>query len=242
MGVYDLEEQEKLDDIKAWWARWGNTISSVVIAVCVAVFAVQGWRWYQNRGAEQASVLYGAVTSAARANDLAKARDAMNQLVDGFGGTGYAPRAALVYARVLWDAGDKAGAKAQLNWVIDRASEDELKQIARYRLAEALLDDNQYDQALAVLDAKHADAFAGLYADLRGDALAAAGRAAEARNAYETALAKLDPKSSYRNYVQVKLDATPVAAKPPQPGATPAAGSPPAPSPPAAAPAPSAKP
>lgn len=242
MGVYDLEEQEKLDDIKAWWARWGNTISSVVIAVCVAVFAVQGWRWYQNRGAEQASVLYGAVASAARVNDLAKARDAMNQLVDSFGGTGYAPRAALVYARMLWDAGDKAGAKAQLNWVIDRASEDELKQIARYRVAEALLDESQYDQALAVLDAKHADAFAGLYADLRGDALAAAGRAAEARSAYETALAKLDPKSSYRNYVQVKLDATPATARPPQPGATPSAGPPSVPSPPGAATTPSAKP
>jgi len=46
-----------------------------------------------------------------------------------------------------------------------------------------------------------------VFADLRGDALAAAGRGTEARTAYETALAKLDPKSTYRNYVQVKHDA-----------------------------------
>jgi predicted negative regulator of RcsB-dependent stress response len=46
-----------------------------------------------------------------------------------------------------------------------------------------------------------------MYADLRGDALAAAGRAADARTAYESALAKLDPKSTYRNYVQAKYDA-----------------------------------
>jgi predicted negative regulator of RcsB-dependent stress response len=108
---------------------------------------------------------------------------------------------------MLWDNGDKAGARTQLSWVIEHSREDELKAVARYRLAEALLDDKQYDQALATLDAKHPDAFAGLFADLRGDALASAGRAAEAKSAYQAALAKLDNKSPYRNYVQVKLDA-----------------------------------
>jgi hypothetical protein len=34
-----------------------------------------------------------------------------------------------------------------------------------------------------------------------------------ARAAYESALAKLDPKSAYRNYVQVKHDAIPATAK-----------------------------
>ena len=71
------------------------------------------------------------------------------------------------------------------------------------------IDEKQFDKALATLEAKHSPAFDGLYADLRGDALAAAGRAADARAAYETALAKLDPKSTYRNYVQVKHDAIP---------------------------------
>jgi predicted negative regulator of RcsB-dependent stress response len=207
MGVYDLEEQEQLDDLKAWWSRWGNTISGVVIAVCVAIIGVQGWRWWQNSKADEASVLYGAVSTAVQANDVAKSRDAMNQLVDKFGGTAYAPRAALLYAKLLWDTGDKAGAKLQLTWVIDKAAEDELRQVARYRLAQALLDEKQYDQALATLDAKHADSFAGLYADLRGDVLASAGRNADARGAYEAALAKFDAKSPYRNYLQVKLDA-----------------------------------
>jgi len=240
MATYDLEEQEKLDDLKAWWARYGNLISGIVIAVCAGIIAFQGWRWYQNSQAEQASVLYGAVSSAVQAREVPKARDAMNQLVDRFGGTAYAPRAALLYAKLLWDSGDKAGAKSQYGWVIDKASEDELRQIARYRLAEALLDEKQYDQALATLDAKHGDTFAGLYADLKGDVLAAAGRQAEARAAYEVALAKFDPKSPYRNYLQVKLDAlggatTPAAGAAAAP-ATPAAGAPAAA--PASAPAP----
>lgn len=209
MAVYDLEEQEKIDDLKAFWNRWGNAISITVIAVAVAYIGVQGWRWYQAKQAEEAAVLYAAVAAGVRSNDVPKARDAMSQLADRFAGTGYAPRAALLYAKLAWDQGDKAGTKAQLQWVIDRASDAELKQVARYRLAEVLLDEKQFDAALATLDAKHADAFAGLYADLRGDVLAAAGRVAEAKTAYQTAFAKLDAKSPYRNYVQVKLDALP---------------------------------
>ena len=207
MAVYDLEEQDQLEDLKAWWAQWGNYVTSIGLAVCVGVVGVQGWRWWRHSQSEQASVLYGAVSAAARANDLGKAKDAMTGLADKFAGTGYAPRGGLILARMLFDNGDKAGAKAQLQWVIDKSDEDNLKQIARYRLAEVQLDDKQYDDGLRTLDAKHDESFAGLFADLRGDLLAAAGKPAEARMAYQSAVAKLDAKSPYHAYVQVKLDA-----------------------------------
>jgi predicted negative regulator of RcsB-dependent stress response len=207
MAVYDLEEQEKIDDLKAWWAQYGKYVSGAVTAVAIVVIGIQGWRWYERTQAEQASVLYQAVSQAAREKDAAKAKDPATQIVDRFGRTAYAPRAALLYAKLLYDAGDKAGARSQLQWVVDHASEDELKAVARFRLAQALLDDKQYDDALRMLDAKTDEAFAGIYADLRGDILLAAGKHDEARAAYQTALAKIDPKSPYRNFVQVKLDA-----------------------------------
>lgn len=217
MAAYDLEEQEKIAELKAWWQQWGPWVTAGLAALLVAYAAIQGWRWWQGGRVEQAAALYAAVSEAARGNDAAKAKDAAAQLADRFSGTGYAPRGLLVYAKLLYDAGDKAGARAQLQWVIDRSGEDELKQVARFRLAELLIDDRQYDEALRVLDAKHAEPFAGLYADLRGDALASAGRTEEARIAYHTSLAKLDAKSPYRNYVQVKLDAIggPPASPPP---------------------------
>jgi len=214
MAVYDLEEQEQLDDLKAWWKRWGNLVSGIVIAVCVAIVGVQGWRWWKHSQAEQASVLYGAVVAASRSNDAAKAKDAQAQLADRFAGTGYAPRGAMLLAALLWKSGDKAGAQAQLQFALDRSGEDDLKQIARFRLAEVLFDQKKNDEALRLLDARHDEPFAGIYADLTGDILAAAGRKDEARTAYQTALAKLDSKSPYRSYVQVKLDSLggPVAA------------------------------
>ncbi|HEV3240388.1 MAG TPA: tetratricopeptide repeat protein [Casimicrobiaceae bacterium] len=207
MPVYDLEEQEKIDDLKAWWASNGKYVSAVVVSVAVVVIGMQGWRWYQGTQAAKASVLYQAVSQAARDNDLAKAKEPASQVVERFGGTTYAPRAVLLYAKLLYDAGDKAGAKAQLQWVIDHAGEDELKAVARFRMAQVLLDDKEYDEALKTLDAKTDEAFAGVYADLRGDVLAAAGKTQDARSAYQVALAKLDPKSGYRSYLQAKLDA-----------------------------------
>jgi predicted negative regulator of RcsB-dependent stress response len=100
------------------------------------------------------------------------------------------------------------------------------------------LNDKQYDEALKLLDAKHGEPFSGLYADLRGDAYAAAGRTADARAAYSEALTKFDAKAPYRSYVQVKLDSLGTAPPDAAAAVPPAAKSaPPAtPSPPAQAP------
>jgi predicted negative regulator of RcsB-dependent stress response len=206
MAVYDLEEQEQIEDLKAWWAQYGTYVATAVVTVAVIVIGVQGWRWYQASQAEKASVLYQAVSQAMHANDLAKAKDPATQLVTQYSGTAYAPRGAILYAKLLYDAGDKAGAKTQLQWAIDHSSEDELKAVARYRLAQVLLDEKAYDDALRALDAKTDDAFAALYADLKGDILAAAGKSADARASYQIAFTKLDEKSAYRPYLQAKLD------------------------------------
>ena len=252
MAAYDLEEQESIEDLKAWWTRWGTLVTWVAVGLAAIVVGVQGWRWWHSGRADEASALYSAVAAATRGTgDAAKAKDAMAVLADKYAGTAYAPRAALLYAKQLWSAGDKAGAKAQLLWVVDRSSDDDLKQVARYRLAEVLLDEKNTDEALKLLDTRHSDAYAGLYADLRGDALSAAGRNDEARAAYQTALAKIDPKSPYRSFVQVKLDAlggalpsgAPSDAKAPETAAPAGAPSSAAPSSAApAAPAPAAKP
>jgi predicted negative regulator of RcsB-dependent stress response len=239
MPAYDLQEQEQIDDLKAWWKQYGNVITFGIVLACLIIAGVQAYRWWTGTKAAEASVLYSAVSDAARKNDAAKAKEAMTQLADKFGGTAYAARAALVNARQLFDSGDKAGAKAQLEWTIANASEDELKAIARFRLAEIQLDDKQYDEALKTLDAKVPASFKGVFADLRGDALVAAGRAADARAAYQEAVGAIDPKSPYRAYVQVKLDTLGGPVSMPLPGAqsTPPA-TPPAP---ASAPQPAAK-
>lgn len=206
MAVYDLEEQEKLSALQAWWEANGKYVTAIVTVLCAIIIAVQGWRWYSRTQSEKAAVLYNAISQAAATNALDKAKDAGAQLLDKYPASAYAPRGALLLAKLAIDANDKALAKTHLQWVVDRASEDELKQIARLRLAYVLLDEKAYDDALRMLDAKHDDQLDGLYSDAKGDILMAAGKPAEARAAFQAALLKMDPKGGHRAYVQLKLD------------------------------------
>ena len=207
MAAYDLDEQEKLGDLKAWWSRYGNYVTGAITVVALVIAANQGWKWYASKQAIEASTLYFALSDAAAKNDVAKVKDASAQLMEKFAGTGYAPRGALLAAKSAFDAGDLATAKTQLEWVAANSKEDELKGIARLRLAAVLLDQKQYDAALAALDGKHSEAFAGLYLDMKGDIYNLQGKPADAKTAYEAALPKLDSKGSQKQYTQLKLDA-----------------------------------
>src|SRR3982751_1020144 len=119
MAVYDLEEQEQLEDLKAWWRRWGNLITAVIVAASIGVVGVQGWRWWQHRQLDQASTLYAAAVSGLRANDIARTRDAVSQLTDRYGSTPYASAGAMLLAKLLFDKGEQDAAMQQLQWVVD---------------------------------------------------------------------------------------------------------------------------
>lgn len=206
MAAYDHQEQETLEGLKAWWSEYGTLVLLGVAAFVLSVAGVQGWRYYKKSQSQQAAQAYSTLQEAAAGRDVKKVRDAAAVVMDRFGGTAYAPRAALIAARASAEAGDLQSAKLQLQWVLDQASEAELKDVARLRLAGVLLDEKKHDEALKLLDAKRGDAFESLYQDLRGDVLAAQGKAAEARAAYRKALETLERASPYRALVQAKLD------------------------------------
>ena len=212
MAAYDLDEQEKLGDLKAWWTRYGNFALGALALIVILVGGNFAWKAYTGKQAAEASTLYFALSDAAGKNDAAKVKDANAQLIEKFAGTGYAPRGALLAAKSAFDAGDLAAAKTQLEWVVANSKEDELKAVARLRLAAVLIDQKQFDAALAALDGKTSEAFAGLFLDMKGDIFNLQGRAADAKTAYEAALPKLDSKGSQKQYTQLKLDAVTAAA------------------------------
>ena len=44
----DLQEQEQLDELKAFWNRYGNLITSTLTLVLAAFAAWNGWNWWQR--------------------------------------------------------------------------------------------------------------------------------------------------------------------------------------------------
>lgn len=202
------DEQESLENLKHWWAKWGNATTWIVLAVLVVAAGFNGWNYWQRRQAAEAAVLYDQVQQAVTANDKAKVARVAADMEDKFGRTAYAQMTALAAAKALYAAGDSAAAKAQLQWAVDHAKDDEYKQIAKLRLSLLLLDEKSYDAGLKVLADAPLDAFKGVVSDRRGDLLAAQGKREDARAAYKVALDTL-PQSdtSARQLVQFKLDA-----------------------------------
>lgn len=207
MSTLDLQEQEQVDALKAWWKDNGKWLITLLVVAVLGFVGMQYWKKYQVTQAEEAATLYGEVMKQVASNDPKRINDAVAALVDRYGRTAYAPRAQLLAVQANLQAHDIARAKSGLQWVIDHASERGLQDTARLKYASLLLDEKDYAGAMKLLDATHPEAFVGLYADLKGDVLSAQGKTEEARAAYKMAFDKTDPNSAYRNLIQMKLDA-----------------------------------
>lgn len=208
MATYDLEEQEQLASLKAWWNENGGLVTTALSLVLVALAAWQGWNYYQRNQAAQASALYDIVQKAARANDLKQVRESAGAVLEQFPRTTYAAMAALVSAKAHFQGGDLKTARAQLAWVSEHAKDEALQDIARLRLASVMLDEKDYDNALKTLDAKHGRAFDAQFLAAKGDVLVTQGKKDDARNTYKDALEKADVKDAgLRASVQLRLDA-----------------------------------
>ena len=215
MATYDLEEQEQLDELKTWWKMHGNLVTTVALVAALGLLAWQGWNWWQRNQAAQASGIYGGLQMAVAQQDTKRVRDLAGELIDKYPRTTYAGLGVLLAGKVLSDAGDGKSAQAQLNWAADNASDDTVRDLARLRLAILLLDEKSYDAALQRLATEPQAAFAARYAEVRGDALAAQGKNADAKAAYEAALSKvgetkagpgMQVQEAYREMLQSKLD------------------------------------
>lgn len=205
--AYDLEEQEQLAELKAWWKQYGKLVTLAIAAFLIGLAAVQGWRYYRDAQAQAAVALYGQLEEADQAGDGKKVRAIAAQIVAKYGSTAYAVLGSLVAARHAFASGDLAEAKARLQWVAENSPEEEIRDVARLRLAAVLLDEKQYAEALKLVEQKPVESLVGPYADTKGDILAAQGKLAEARRAYQLALDMSEANSPYRATLQLKLDA-----------------------------------
>jgi predicted negative regulator of RcsB-dependent stress response len=182
--VSDYSEAEQWERAKEWARSNGLWI---VAGIALGAGALGGWNWYKDRRvaqAETASARYEEMITAFSRNDRARGMTLVDDLNREYSWTPYASMAKLMAARFEVEANELDKAAASLKSVMDGAPDEELRLIARTRLARVQAAQGKYDEALTTLKVDQPGEFAPRLADARGDVLLAKGDRAGALREY----------------------------------------------------------
>lgn len=201
----DLQEQEQIDALKAFWNRYGNLITWLATAVLLALAAFNGWNWWQREQAAKASGLYGELERAVLAGEMDRVGAAWNDLKSRHPSTAQAQQGALLAAKAWVEKAQGDAAKAALEWATEQAADPAYRAVARLRLAGVLLDQGKPQDALTVLDKARGAGFDALVEDRRADAHLALGQPDQARESLKAALKALPDDLEYRSVIEARL-------------------------------------
>jgi len=210
----DLEEQEQLDQFKAFWQKYRNLITCVVTVALFAYASYSGYQWWRNSQALEASKLYETMISAIAKGDKDQTLRAADDLQKDYGRTPYAPMSSLIAARIASDAGDSAKALDYLRWAAKNSSNDGYLALAKMRLVSQLIEqgtEKDFAEADQILKDKPVAGYDALWLERRGDWYLAQKNNAQAKVSYQEAWKKLDQAKEFpeeaRRLLKVKLDA-----------------------------------
>ncbi|MCB1627427.1 MAG: tetratricopeptide repeat protein [Xanthomonadales bacterium] len=212
-----LDAHEQGEAVRKWLQNNGSSILIGVAVGLAALFGYQRWQDSKLSHAGEAMLQFQQLQSAAE-SDPAGFEAYLGALSDSYKDTPYGALALMADAERKLQAGDNQAAVAALRQAADVGQPESVANVARLRLARALIASGDVDEALRQLDRTSKDGFKALRAELRGDALLAKGDSDAARTAYEEALSHLDVGAMGRNIVEIKMaNAGTVAAAPAAP-------------------------
>ena len=201
-----LTERDQWEALKGWLRENG---AWMVAGVIIGVAGLFGYRWWDERQAEQAHTAqarYTEVLAALARNDKTRAAELGDELKREFGRTPYSDQAQLVLARAHVESLEFDAAIRRLRDVMEHSGDDALRLVARERLARVQLAQDRPDEVLATLSGGSPGAFAPRFEELRGDALLRKGDTAGAIAAYRAALAGAEPGVVDAGQLQLKLN------------------------------------
>jgi len=199
-----VSDQEQVENLKRWWKANGK---SIISGLLLGLAMVGGGRWWfarQQSLSEMASQQYEQVLQAVAEGKKDIAIEEGGMLLERYPTSNYSALTALTLAKVKVDQNDLDGARFYCQWVVDHAPGDQLKDVARLRLARVLLAKGDQAAALQAVEAVDAGTFTAPAQELTGDILLAQGKRAEARAAYSAALAA-GSSGADQERLQIKL-------------------------------------
>ena len=208
--AYDLEEQESLDQLKAWWEKWGTLITVIITVTCLAFAGFNGYRYYKKNEGAKATATYVQLQNAVVTGDKKNVKSLSEGLMKEYPSHVFATLAAFSQAADAANANDIEGARKALKWVLETGKRPEYATLARVRLAGVELDAGNAKEALSILQAE--TPYPGseiIYNDRLGDVYLALGDVKNARAAWQKAL-DLDKKvNTLSPLITLKIEALP---------------------------------
>lgn len=208
--AYDLEEQESLDQLKAWWEKWGTPITVVITLACLAFAGYNGYRYYKKNEGAKATAAYVQLQNAVVTDDKKNVKSLSEGLMKEYPDHVFASLAAFALASNAATENDYDAARKALTWVIDTGKRPEYATLARVRLAAVELDAGNAKEALAVLQ-KEAPSSGSevIYYDRLGDVQLALGNVEKAREAWQKSLDFDKKVNTLAPLVTLKIESLP---------------------------------
>lgn len=199
-------EEEQIALLKNWWKENGMPIVTGAVLALAGVFGWQAWQEHTQVTNQQASVnfeqLMQAMLASGEKPDTDKVLKLAETLKTEHADSAYAAFASLFVAKLAVEEDKLDDAAAELDKLINSKADEQIKEIARLRLARVKGAQDKAEEGLALLEGEADSAYAAVRAEIRGDLLKQLGRVDEARTAYQQALEAGSEGAS----VQLKLD------------------------------------
>ncbi|SFR63198.1 tetratricopeptide repeat protein [Thiomicrospira sp. ALE5] len=145
-------EQEQLDQLKAWWDKWGTWLLS---AILIVVLSFSGWRYWQANQlsqAQTASMTFDMLEVSQQAGQFGEVVREARRLMQDFPRSPYSAAAAMMLATYYIEQGDFDEAQASLEWIMDARVEKVFKDTAAMRLVRLHINAQRYELAQQALD------------------------------------------------------------------------------------------
>lgn len=189
----DLSEKEQLEKFREWWSVYGAYVIGGIVIGAGLLIGISQYKAKQLEARLAASAAFETLIEAVADGDLDDAETIAADIQTEYENTTYAGQSGLAMARLYMDKNRDQDAADALLAVVESDAGDELRHVARLRLARIYLYQEKAQEVVDLLTAEDTAAFAAAYGEVLGDAYTELGQFSEAQLAYQEAL--LDPLS-----------------------------------------------
>lgn len=185
-----LEDEEVVERIRSWWRENGV---SLVGSLLLVVGGWLGWNWYDSSVEQRVAAsfdqfsLYVELRQAGEA-DTDEAAEILALLDDEYEGSAGHLLSLLYRSGDAVEADEMQAAAGYLEQVVESASDGQMKELARMRLARVYLEQDRLEEAQALLNLPGGVGFLSMRNELQGDIQTRLGDLTSARASYQAAV------------------------------------------------------